>query len=169
MLTKAASGSLHPLVPTFQALSFGKTGPHCFRHVPVRKGRPLRLRLYGQSESALLDALLNTVSLDATVDMQNAPHVRKSILNFGLADIANRTIDENAVGEIPDEIRAAIVNYEPRIAADTLRIARDQTLDPVELKVRFVISGELVCHPLHVPVEFVADIVEAGKIVVNRL
>jgi hypothetical protein len=26
-----------------------------------------------------------------------------------------------------------------------------------------------VCHPLHVPVEFVADIVEAGKIVVNRL
>jgi type VI secretion system protein ImpF len=116
-----------------------------------------------------LDALLNTISLDATVDMQNAPHVRKSILNFGLADIANRTIDENRVGEIPDEIRTAIVNYEPRIAADTLRIARDQQLDPVELKVRFVISGNLVCHPVHVPVEFFADIVEAGKIVVNRL
>jgi hypothetical protein len=39
----------------------------------------------------------------------------------------------------------------------------------VELKVRFVISGELVCHPVHVPVEFVADIVESGKIFVNRL
>jgi len=26
-----------------------------------------------------------------------------------------------------------------------------------------------VCHPVHVPVEFVADIVESGKIVINRL
>ena len=141
----------------------------------VIAGRRLRARqvitesMLRREVSRDLDALLNTVSLDATVDMQNAPHVRKSILNFGLADIANRTIDENAVGEIPDEIRTAIVNYEPRIAADTLRIARDKKLDPVELKVRFVISGELVCHPVHVPVEFIADIVEAGKIIVNRL
>lgn len=116
-----------------------------------------------------LDALLNTVALDATVDMDNAPHVRKSILNFGLPDIAIRTIDENGLDEIPAEIRAAIVNFEPRIASDRLRIERDKELDPVELKIRFVIRGELVCHPVHVPVEFVADIVEAGKIVVNRL
>ena len=116
-----------------------------------------------------LDALLNTVALDATVDMENALHVRKSILNFGLSDLAIRTIDENGVEEIPDEIRTAIVNYEPRIAADTLRIERDKEVDPVELKIRFVISGELVCHPVHVPVEFVADIVESGKIVVKRL
>jgi len=74
-------------------------------------------------------------------------------------------LDENRVGG-SRRIRTAIVNYEPRIAADTLRVARDEQLDPVELKVRFVISGELVCHPVHVPVEFVADIVEAGKIVV---
>jgi hypothetical protein len=26
-----------------------------------------------------------------------------------------------------------------------------------------------VCDPVHVPVEFVADIVDAGKIVINRL
>jgi type VI secretion system protein ImpF len=116
-----------------------------------------------------LDALLNTVALDATVDMENAPQVRKSILNFGLSDIALHTIDENGVEQIPDEIRIAVVNYEPRIAADTLRIERDQQIDPLELKIRFVIFGELVCHPVHVPVEFVADIVEAGKIIINRL
>ncbi|HWZ40641.1 MAG TPA: type VI secretion system baseplate subunit TssE [Bradyrhizobium sp.] len=116
-----------------------------------------------------LDALLNTIALDATVDMEHAPHVRRSILNFGLPDIANRTIDENRVDKIPDEIRTAIAIYEPRIAPDTLRIARDTELDPVELKIRFVIRGELVCHPVHVPVEFIADIVESGKIIVNRL
>jgi type VI secretion system protein ImpF len=116
-----------------------------------------------------LDALLNTVALDANVDMEHAPHVRRSILNFGLPDIAVHTIDETAVDGIPDEIRTAIVNYEPRIAADSLRIARDTEVDPVELKIRFVIRGDLVCHPVHVPVEFVADLIESGKIVINRL
>jgi len=141
----------------------------------VIAGRRLRARqiitesMLRREVSRDLDALLNTVALDATVDMEEAPHVRKSILNFGLSDLALRTIDEKGVEEIPEEIRAAIVNYEPRIAADTLRIDRDRQIDPVELKIRFVICGELVCHPVHVPVEFVADIVEAGKIVVNRL
>jgi type VI secretion system protein ImpF len=141
----------------------------------VIAGRRLRARqvitetMLRREVSRDLDALLNTVALDATVDMENAPQVRKSILNFGLSDIALRTIDENGVEEIPDEIRAAILNYEPRIAADTLRIERDKQVDPVELKIRFVICGELVCHPVHVPVEFVADIVESGKIVVKRL
>ena len=141
----------------------------------VIAGRRLRARqvitesMLRREVSRDLDALLNTVALDATVDMENAPHVRKSILNFGLSDLAVRTIDENGVEEIPDEIRTAIVNYEPRIAADTLRIERDKEVDPVELKIRFVICGELVCHPVHVAVEFVADIVESGKIVVKRL
>ena len=43
-----------------------------------------------------LDALLNTVAMESTVDMAEAPYVRKSILNFGLPDIASLTID--AVG-----------------------------------------------------------------------
>jgi type VI secretion system protein ImpF len=141
----------------------------------VIAGRRLRARqvitesMLRRELSRDLDALLNTVALNATVNMEHAPHVRKSILNFGIPDIAVRTIDENGVNEIPEEIRTAIINYEPRIAANSLRIARDKEVDPVELKIRFVIRGELVCHPVHVPVEFVADIVESGKIVINRL
>src|SRR5882762_1113344 len=121
----------------------------------VIAGRRMRARqiitesMLRREVSRDLDALLNTVALDATVDMENAPHVRKSILNYGLPDLAIRTIDENGVDAIPDEIRTAIVDYEPRIAADTLHIERDKGLDPVELKIRFVIRGELVCHPLH--------------------
>lgn len=116
-----------------------------------------------------LDALLNTIALESTLDMDGTPWARKSVLNFGLPDIALRTIDETGVNEIPEEIRAAIVNFEPRIAPETLRIERDKKVDPLDLKIRFLIRAELVRHPVHVPVEFVADIVEAGKIVVNRL
>jgi len=141
----------------------------------VLAGRRMRARqvitetMLRREVSRDLDALLNTIALDANVDMEHAPHVRKSILNFGLPDIAVRTIDENGVDDIPEEIRTAIVNYEPRIAANSLHVVRDKEVDPVELKIRFVIRGDLVCHPVHVPVEFVADVVESGKIVVNRL
>jgi len=116
-----------------------------------------------------LDALLNTIALESTVEMVDAPFVRKSILNFGLPDISSLTIDTMEIKRIPDEIRAAVVSFEPRLAAASLQIERDLTLDPAELKVRFLVRADLTCYPVQVPVEFIADIVESGKIVVNRL
>ncbi len=116
-----------------------------------------------------LDALLNTVALESSVEMDETPFARKSILNFGLPDISNLTIDTTEIKRIPEEIRAAVVNFEPRLAAASLQIERDLTLDPAELKVRFLVRADLTCYPVQVPVEFVADIVESGKIVVNRL
>ena len=141
----------------------------------VVAGRRLRTRqvitepVLRREVSRDLDALLNTIALDATVDMEHAPCVRTSILNFGLPDIALRTIDENGVDDILDEIRTAIVNYEPRLAAASLQIERDQSADDDGLRVRFIVRAELTCEPVHVPVEFVADIVESGKIIINRL
>ena len=116
-----------------------------------------------------LEALLNTIALESTVDMSDTPFARKSILNFGIPDVTNRSIDEIGVGDIPDEIRAAIINFEPRLAAGSLHIERDKSVDPVELKIRFIVRADLVCDPVHVPVEFIADVIETGKIVVNRL
>jgi type VI secretion system protein ImpF len=74
-----------------------------------------------------------------------------------------------AIKRIPDEIRAAVVNFEPRLAFASLQVERDLTVDSAELRIRFVVRADLTCYPLQVPVEFVADIVESGKIVVNRL
>jgi type VI secretion system protein ImpF len=141
----------------------------------VIAGRRLRARQV-ISESMLrrevsrdLEALLNTVAMESTVDMSGAAYVRKSILNFGLPDVSNRTIDENAVGSIPEEIRNAITQFEPRLAAASLHVERDTSVDPVELKVRFVVRADLTCDPVHVPVEFIADVIDSGKITVNRL
>jgi type VI secretion system protein ImpF len=116
-----------------------------------------------------LDALLNTIAMESTVDMGDVPFARKSIVNFGLPDISSLTIDSTEIKRIPDEIRAAVVNFEPRLASASLQIERDLTLDPAELKVRFLVRADLTCYPVQIPVEFVADIVESGKIVVNRL
>lgn len=116
-----------------------------------------------------LDALLNAIALESSIDMTETPYARKSIINFGLPDVTHRSIDEAGVTAIPDEIRAAIINYEPRLAAASLQIKRDEAVDPVELKIRFIVRADLTCDPVHVPVEFVADVIETGKIVVNRL
>ena len=116
-----------------------------------------------------LDALLNTIALESTIDMSEAPYARKSILNFGIPDVTKRTIDEAGVNDIPEEIRVAIVNFEPRLAAASLHIERDTSVNIAELKVRFIVRADLTCDPVHVPVEFIADIIETGKIIVNRL
>jgi type VI secretion system protein ImpF len=116
-----------------------------------------------------LDALLNTVAMESTIDMTDVPYVRKSILNFGLPDIASLTIEAVEVRRIPGEIRAALINFEPRLAAASLEIERDTSVDADELKVRFLVRADLTCYPIQIPVEFVADIIESGKIVVNRL
>jgi type VI secretion system protein ImpF len=116
-----------------------------------------------------LDALLNTIALESTIDMSRAPYARNSILNFGIPDVTKRTIDEAGVNDIPEEIRAAIVNFEPRLAAASLHIERDTSIHVAELKVRFIVRADLTCDPVHVPVEFIADIIETGKIIVSRL
>ena len=67
----------------------------------VIAGRRLRARqviteiMLRREVSRDLDALLNSVALESTVDMDNAPNVRRSILNYGLPGIAIRTIDES--------------------------------------------------------------------------
>jgi type VI secretion system protein ImpF len=116
-----------------------------------------------------LEALLNTIALESTIDMSESPYARKSILNFGIPDVTHRSIDEVGVIDVAEEIRAAIVNYEPRLAAASLHVERDLSVDPVELKIRFIVRADLTCDPVHVPVEFIADVVDSGKILVNRL
>jgi type VI secretion system protein ImpF len=138
-------------------------------------GRRLRARqtitetLLRREVSRDLEALLNTIALESTIDMSEAPEARKSILNFGIPDLTKRTIDEAGVNAIPEEIRAAIVNFEPRLAAASLHIERDISVDIAELKVRFVVRADLTCDPVQAPVEFIADIIEPGQIIVSRL
>jgi type VI secretion system protein ImpF len=115
-----------------------------------------------------LDALLNTIALESTVDMRHADYARKAIVNFGLPDVTHRTIDEIGVEDISREIRAAIINFEPRLAAASVHVERDTTVDPVELKIRFIVRADLTCDPVSVPVEFIADIIDGGKILINR-
>ena len=69
-----------------------------------------------------------------------------------------------------DELKTALLNYEPRLIPETIHVTRDTSLGAHELKVRFVVRADLSCEPVNVPVEFIADIeLDSGKIQVDRL
>jgi type VI secretion system protein ImpF len=117
-----------------------------------------------------LEALMNTIALESSVDLAAFEHVRRSVLNFGLPDIVHRSIDEAGVGDIPGEIRSALMAHEPRLVPGSLAVSRDLTVDAKQLKLRFTVRADLVCDPVNVPVEFLADVeLDTGKVVINRL
>ncbi|HUG60448.1 MAG TPA: type VI secretion system baseplate subunit TssE [Methylomirabilota bacterium] len=115
-------------------------------------------------------ALLNTVNMDSTLPLQEFPEVRRSIINFGLPDLAHRTIDEANVNDIASELERALVDYEPRLVAEGLTTTRDTSVEAADLKIRFVIKADLLCNPVNIPVEFAAEVeIDTGKIRIDRI
>lgn len=120
-----------------------------------------------------LERLLNAVAIESTVgDIRELPHARRSILNFGLPDIAHRSIDEISANDraVEREIEIALKTFEPRLIDGSIRVHRDVSVDAVGLKVRFVVRAELSCRPVDIPLEFTADVeLDSGRFAVSRL
>ena len=117
-----------------------------------------------------ISALLNTVNLDSVEDLANAPEVRKSILNFGFPDLASISIDENKVLGVAKQLETALRDFEPRLAPQSIKVRRDETVSAEELGVRFLVSAELRADPVDVPMEFIAELeLDSGKIKIDRL
>lgn len=115
-----------------------------------------------------LDALVNTINLGSTLDLSGLDQVRRSILNHGFPDMTRLSIDEHRVDQIRDDLAEVLVGYEPRLIRKSIAVERDQSLDPADLKVRFVVRAELNCEPLNVPVQFIADLeLDTGKIAIK--
>ena len=73
-------------------------------------------------------------------------------------------LDSAGVTDLAD----VLIGYEPRLIRKSIAVERDQTVDPAELKVRFLVRADLNCEPLNVPVQFVADLeLDTGKIAIK--
>ncbi len=117
-----------------------------------------------------LVALLNTTNLESAEDLSSAPQVQRSILNFGFPDLIHRSIDEGEVNAIAREIETALRLFEPRLAPDSIKARRDDTVKSDTLRVRFLVAAELRAYPVNVRTEFVAEVeVNSGKIRIDRL
>jgi type VI secretion system protein ImpF len=135
------------------------------------------LRRNGAAEAVLrenlaldLVSLVNTIDLASVIDLEDLPYVGRSILNYGLDDIAHITSDETRVADIGRSLLTALLQHEPRLKPDSLHVERETGFDDVNQRIRLNVAAEMSSTPFDVPVEFVAEVdVGSGKVMLTRL
>ena len=111
--------------------------------------------------------LLNTTNLDAAQDLTAYPEVQTSVLNYGLPDLTGRASTGLAVAERTEDIRQAIVTFEPRMDAEKVEVEARSTIER-DNAVTFMIRGDVTSAVKAMPVQFIADVeVETGEAVVR--
>lgn len=66
--------------------------------------------------------LLNSVSLEAVVDLEPYPQVKHSVLNYGLPDISGHTASSVDPAALEKALQRVIYEFEPRVIANSLRV-----------------------------------------------
>jgi len=87
-----------------------------------REGRVMSKSRLRQAVLRDLVWLFNTTRLEAGTDLANVPHVRRSVINFGLPALSGRAASSLDVSDLERSIRQAILDFEPRILPTTLRV-----------------------------------------------
>ena len=113
-----------------------------------------------------LDWLLNTGCLETTQDLSAYPHVRQSVLNYGLPDLTGTTISNADQTTLERFLRQAILAFEPRILKHSLKIRTKTTGE--HNTIIFEIEGELWAQPLpeHLYLRTILDL-ELGSVEVE--
>ena len=93
--------------------------------------------------------LLNTVNLEAIVDLDGLDEVKKSSINFGVSPLAGRRMSEIDHVRLQNTIRDSIVNFEPRLLADTLVVKFINEGNYLEHHnvLTLIIKGMMWCNP----------------------
>jgi type VI secretion system protein ImpF len=110
------------------------------------------------SEQQLRDAvrrdltwLFSTTRLDADMDARRFDQARCSVVNFGLPPLSGRTDTSMHNGLLEKSIREAILEFEPRILAATLRV---RAIDAQDLSLHYKIGVEISGHLWAQPAPF---------------
>lgn len=101
--------------------------------------------------------LLNTTDFASSVDLEAYPQVQASVLNFGVPDLAGKSLNRRLLLQRAREIRNAIRTFEPRLSDDSLRV---EISDKVEREnaVTFLIEGDITSAVRAIPVKFFTDV-----------
>lgn len=88
----------------------------------AREARVLSARQLRRSVLRDLGWLFNTGNLGAEGDLDRYPLVRQSVLNYGLPELSGRSVVSMTPKALEGIIRQAILDFEPRILRESLRV-----------------------------------------------
>jgi type VI secretion system protein ImpF len=116
--------------------------------------------------------LFNSTRLESSLDLTGLIDVRRSVINYGLPALAGRAASSVDIAALERAIRQAILDYEPRILAQTLQVTA--LLEPRSIDHHNVIGVEIRSElwaqpvPLELFVRTEIDL-ETGKVQVSDL
>lgn len=101
--------------------------------------------------------LLNTTNMAAGIDLDPYPHVKTSVLNFGVADLTGKAHSYRVVLARAKNIAAAVKAFEPRINPDSLHVEPMETRER-ENAITYAIHGDITAAVQAIPVTFKTDV-----------
>ncbi|MES9899881.1 MAG: type VI secretion system baseplate subunit TssE [Sedimenticola sp.] len=134
-----------------------------------RDQRVLSMRKLREGVLRDLSWLLNAVNLSAVQDLDEYPEVARSVINYGMPDLAGHTASGVDIHALERLLRQAILDFEPRLMRNTvkvrLRLADSQMNHNA---MTFDIEGELWAQPvpLHMFMKTEIDL-EIGQVTVS--
>lgn len=134
-----------------------------------REKRVLSLEKLRRSVIRDLKWLLNTVHLASVVNLDEYTEVAHSVLNYGLPDLAGKSVSGIDVETLERHLRQAILDYEPRILNETLKVqvARDPRKEEETIcnPIQFMIEGELWAYPMPLPLYLKTEVdLDSGSV-----
>ena len=132
-----------------------------------REQRVLSVRRLRQSVLRDIAWLLNAVSLESVQSLENYPEAAKSVLNFGIPDLSGHTLSNTDVDTLEKRIRVVLLDFEPRILPNTLRVKVVSTDSYNHNAMNFDIEGDLWMQPLPLRLYLKTQLdLETGNVVV---
>ena len=148
------------------------TDEHPDQTLEPREERALSKARLRQAVLRDLAWLFNTVKLESSLDMSRVPHVRRSVVNFGLTALSGKTASTLDAIALAGAVRQAIIDFEPRIVPATLHVRT--VVDPGQLDHHNIVGVEIQGHlwaqpvPLELLVRTEIDL-ETGRVEIADL
>lgn len=135
-------------------------------------------RREGMSEDMLklhlqidLNALLNTIRLEAAVPLDDAPYVARSVANYGFRDLSEVSPSDVRSPRFVESIRQSLLDHEPRLVPESVEVRVAETgEDDNRQRLALSVSAELMGDPVDIPIDFDAEVdLSAGKLKMSNL
>lgn len=113
--------------------------------------------------------LLNAGNMESLADLGAYPAVRNSVLNYGIPDLSGLMVSALSKEDIERMIKNALLVYEPRILANTLRVRADISAERMNQNaIMFEIEGRLWAQPMPAELFLKTEIdLETGQVEVR--
>ena len=117
--------------------------------VEAREKRVISMRRLRECVLRDLSWLLNTTPLSQTEDLADFPEAQKSVIDYGIVDLAGVMLSGVDPSELERRIKQCILDYEPRILRRTLKVRAVLGADAEHRNsIAFEIEGELWGQPV---------------------